>query len=174
MASISYPLCEKGIRPGVCKKPAISHKANRLYPFFTKRVTNLSSAPLLRHTCIVGNGQISQWDLMGKINKLQSWDKNYVHLYTTQCSKEVYQVWMENLNDLSQRKWKKRLPNSSPTDYIHVYNNRDFPQTWRRSNDNDFSYECVTYQPKSILITFCHLYFHIYNMLVDHNVQIVS
>ena len=36
-----------------------------------------------QHTCIVDNGQISQWDLMGKINIMQSWDKKYVHLYTT-------------------------------------------------------------------------------------------
>ena len=97
--TISYPPCKKGIRPGICVKPAVSHEARgrvrydwlnadtRPYPFFTRRITNLSSAPpppnASQHTCIVGNGQISQWDLMGKINIMQSGDKKYVHLYTT-------------------------------------------------------------------------------------------
>ena len=103
---ISYPPCKKGIRPGICVKPAVSHEAGgrvrydwlnadtRLYPFFTRRITNLSSAPPpappphpppppqeSQHTCIVGNGPISQWDLMGKINIMQSGDKTYV-IYT--------------------------------------------------------------------------------------------
>ena len=105
--TISYPPCKKGIRPGICVKPVVSHSASGLvwydwlhadtrpYPFFTRRITNLSSAPppppppphasqpRSQHTCIVDNGQISQWDLMGKINIMQSWDKKYVHLYTT-------------------------------------------------------------------------------------------
>ena len=34
-------------------------------------------------------------------------------------------------------------------------------------------HECATYQPKSILIAFCHLYFYVYTMLADYNAQIV-
>ena len=117
---ISYPPCKKGIRPGICVKPAVSHEAGgrvrydwlnadtRPYPFFTRRITNLSSAPpppqASQHTCIVGNGQISQWDLMGKINIMQCGDKTYVHLYTTLCSKGICQFGMANLSDWSQRK----------------------------------------------------------------------
>ena len=45
---ISYPPCKKGIRPGICVKPAVSHEAGgrvrygwlnadtRPYPFFTR------------------------------------------------------------------------------------------------------------------------------------------
>ena len=78
--NISYPPCKKGIRPGICVKPAVSHEARsrvrydwlnadtRPYPFFTRRITNLSSALM---------------DLMGKINIMQGGDKKYVHLYTT-------------------------------------------------------------------------------------------
>ena len=91
---ISYPTCKKGIRPGICVKPAVKPASGlvrygwlnadtRPYSFFTRRITNLSSAPpppppppphthASQHSCIVGNGQISQWDLMGKINIMQS------------------------------------------------------------------------------------------------------
>ena len=41
------------------------------------------------------------------------------------------------------------------------------------SYGHDFSYECKKYQPKSLLVTFCHLYFYIYTILADYNAQIV-
>ena len=56
---ISYPPCKKGIRPGICVKPAVSHEAGgrvrygwlnadtRPYPFFTRGITNLSSVSSL-------------------------------------------------------------------------------------------------------------------------------
>ena len=31
--NISYPPCKKGIRPGICEKPAVSHEANFFYLF---------------------------------------------------------------------------------------------------------------------------------------------
>ena len=34
---------------------------------------------------------------------------------------------------------------------LTVYSNGEFRQTWRRSNGNDFSYECATYQPNYFL-----------------------
>ena len=59
MYIISYPPCKKGIRPGICVKPAVSHEAGgrvrygwlnadtRPYPFFTRGITNLSSVSFL-------------------------------------------------------------------------------------------------------------------------------
>ena len=55
VGNISYPPCKKGIRPGICEKPVVSHEAGgrlryswlnadtRPYPFFTRKITNLSS-----------------------------------------------------------------------------------------------------------------------------------
>ena len=47
--TISYPPCKKGIRPGICVKPVVWYDwlnaDTRPYPFFTRRITNLSSAP---------------------------------------------------------------------------------------------------------------------------------
>ena len=54
---------------------------------------------------------------MGKINIMQSWGKKYVHLYTTLVLQRGFAKFGWQIrSDLSQRKWKKQLPNWSPTE----------------------------------------------------------
>ena len=70
--------------------------------------------------CFVGNGHILQWDLMSKINILR---RLFVCLYIHVV---VLLRYLPSLDGKFERfvtkKWKKRLPNLSQTDYKKIQN----------------------------------------------------
>ena len=113
-------------------------------------------------TCIVGNGQVPQWDLMAKSTFCRVETKCML-IYTRLSAPKRFAM-DGKLERFVTKKMKKAV---AKLESERLYSNRDFRLTWRRLKGNDFSYKCATYQPKSILITFCNLYFHKYTMFAD-------
>ena len=72
---------------------------------------------------------------------------------------------------ICHKEYEKSGCQTSPTDCIAT---EIFVRPDADPNGNYFSYVCATYQPNAILITFCHLYLHIYSMLADFYAQKVS
>ena len=172
--------------PYMAHNPAISHMASGLvwygwlltdtspYPFFTKRVTNLLSAHP-RHPPLPTYLYYWQWAnlTMGpngqneQFAELRQKVSSSIHNLVLQRGLPSLDVKFERF---VTKKMKKRLPT---LESYRLYSNGDFRWTWRRAYGHDFSYECKTYEPKSIWIIFCHLYFHMYTMLADYNAHIM-
>ena len=58
--------------------PVVKCAHCRQYDLASLSVVNITNT----RDCIVGNGQILQWDLMSKTNILQSWEKKYADTNT--------------------------------------------------------------------------------------------